>query len=958
MLMKFWLLFAINLLCSTCSFLLNSHDLPVLYQNFGIENGLYNSVINDVHYTSGNERYFASEGSGLIHFQKGNFRYYGTQEGLRIPFVSSIVQYNEDTLLVASGNEIYFFSKLSKEFAIFSKIPATQTIRKMYSQKGNLYVYSSTGNIYRFTLRSNIRNALLLQLRSVNQIVHLSDFIYALSTDSVIYRIHDSGIEKYFSNGEKIHKIGCQEGYLVIVQSDKIIRLGPYTQNIIHLNSSISSVRNITFNTRYVLVRISDERLLVLFANGKIQYLTIPGSLNRFFLLDNGELWSSYPKTLKCYLFPSVSTYVEYNLNEVTKVYDKCKTSKDLKFSTGREIYTLRQSEKKLEKIPIERPTGLILQIKSLNNDTVILNTETGIYYLTKHIFKPLSEKRNQVYTGDIDMHPLGFISIPSKEYLILKRGSYVIKYPFKHLILWHHWIDTSTVYIQSEYMLHICKTQYNELREIRSFHLAENTLLYADDSSGKIWSFSDNYFASFDTAREIHNIKIDFKRDNIINISHIGKDSLILISDQMYLIYLYEDSICKQKVRYSDWILKRFSVFDFFAHDANNYLITNEGILEIDKEFLVRKKNPKVFVSNVFVNGVLQYLSKDNILKNSDNTLHIFFSVTSDIFSEKEFRYRYIISSGKRRTDTVDSSSPELYLSNLNPDTYSIKYELLSSDQKMIDYGQIYFTISRPFWQNIWFIFLVLSGLIGGSLYVIRWRTRQIREKIKLKELLLETETKALRLQMNPHFLYNSLESIEGFILKSDKLSAIKHLNNFTRLMRMILEGSDKGIHSLRREKDLLKYYLELEHMRSGNHFDFSIEVYPEGIDEDGLLIPSMMIQPHVENSIIHGVRPLKDRRGLIRVSFYVHEDEQKIEVLIEDNGVGRSKSSELSVKNDVKSKSLALQINAQRLKMMSKTHKNSFFVSIEDMFDKYGLPSGTRVKIHMPILKKIYPV
>ncbi|MFN3952452.1 MAG: histidine kinase [Thermaurantimonas sp.] len=947
----------INLLFSTCNSHLRSHDLPVLYQNFGIENGLYNSIINDVHYTSGNERYFASEGSGLIHFQKGNFLYYGTQEGLRMPFVSSIVEYNKDTLLVASVNEIYFFSKISKEFVIFSEIPASENIRKMYVQKNNLHVYSNIGNIYRINLKSNIRKAFLLQLHSVNQIIRLSDFIYALSEDSVIYRIHENGIEKYFSNGEKIHKIGCQEGYLVIIQSDKIIRSGPFTHNIIHLNSSISSITSITFNTQYLLTRISEDRLLVLYANGRIHYLTIPSTSNRFFLLDNGELWISFPTVLKCYLFPSVSTYIEYNFSDISKIYDKCKNSDELNFSTGKDICSINLSKKKLNKIHFEGPLGLILQIKSLSKDTIILNTETGIYLMTNKILKPLLGKGNQAYTGDIDVHPLGFISIPSKENLILKKGSYTIVYPFKHLILWHHWIDTSTLCIQSESRLHICKTQYNELKEIRSFDLAENAMLHVDYSSGKIWSFNDGYIANFDTIREIRNIQIDFKRDNIINISPIGKDSLIAISDQMYLIYLHEDSIRKQKIRYSDWILKRFSVFDLFSHNANNYFITNEGILEVSKEFLVREKKPNIFITNVFVNGVHRYLPKDNLLKNTDNTVHIFFSVTSDIFSEKEFRYRYIISSGKRKTDTVDSSSPELYLSNLNPDTYLIKYELLSSDQKMIDYGQLHFTISRPFWQNIWFIFLVFSGLYGGSLYIIRWRTRQIREKIRLKELLLETETKALRLQMNPHFLYNSLESIEGFILKSDKLSAIKHLNNFTRLMRMILEGSDKGVHSLRREKDLLKYYLELENMRSGNQFDFRIEIYPESVDEDGLLIPSMMIQPHVENSIIHGVRPLKDRRGLIRVSFYVHEDEQKIEVLVEDNGVGRSKSSELSVKNDVKSKSLALQINAQRLKMMSQTHKNSFFVSIEDVFDEYGLPSGTRVKIHMPILKKIYP-
>lgn len=170
---------------------------------------------------------------------------------------------------------------------------------------------------------------------------------------------------------------------------------------------------------------------------------------------------------------------------------------------------------------------------------------------------------------------------------------------------------------------------------------------------------------------------------------------------------------------------------------------------------------------------------------------------------------------------------------------------------------------------------------------------------------------------------------------------------------MRLILEGSDKGIHSLKREKEILEYYLELEKMRASNAFDFEIKIIPSDADTDNLFLPSMMIQPHVENAIIHGIRPLKNRKGYIQIIFTINRQMDEVEVLIEDNGAGRSKSSEFSVKNDVKSKSMALNINTQRLKIMSKTYKKTFLISIEDLFDDFGVPSGTRVRMNLPIIK-----
>lgn len=952
--MKFWLILKLFLASSILSHKVNSQDLPILHQTFGIENGLFNTIINDALAASGTDRYFASEGNGLIHYHNGIFSYYSTPEGIRVPFINSIANLNKDTLLAASENEVYFFYINSKTFEKLVEIPSHEKIRKIQYLRGFIYLLSSEGNIYISERKTNFKKVDILPLESARHISQSSDHTYVLANDSIVYRIDGRDIEKYYSNGELIYKFGYLNGYLIVFQSNKIIRFNPYVENIIYLKSKIHSVQNITSNKEFLLSRIAEDQLMSLDRFGKIQYINIHRSHNRFFLLENGELWSALNTSLKCYLYPSVSEYIGYNLSEDVKIYDLINTDRHIFFSTGKNLYSVDIPSRSVHLLPLIKSVGLILQIKKFNTDTILLNTETGLYYFnSRNKLYPVFDKEWQQYFGTISIHPSNFISIPVKNNLVLISEQGYIEYSFDHLILWHHWIDSSSLIIQSENFLHFYKIDSGVKSKINSINIPENTLVYPDSETDKIWCFSDERIIILDSNSIKDQLVINLKRENILKVRNVGRDSLTIISDQIYFIYYNESKIHKHILRHSDWILKRLKLFDFFTDQSKLYFVSGNGILEVHNRIFFPDDNIKIFIENTLVNGSPIDISNGRKFKSNENTIHLFFAIDSDIFSEKEFRYRFTVISGSRKTDTVKSSIPELYLPNLSADSYIIKYEILSSDDSIIDYGYLKFFIQKPPWQNIWFIALVLFGIVSISVYIIRWRTSQIKEKVKLKEMLLETETKALRLQMNPHFLYNSLESIEGFILKSDKISALKHLNNFTRLMRMILEGSDKGLHTLKREKDLLTYYLELECMRSGNSFDFSIEIIPETVNQDELIIPSMLIQPHVENSIIHGVRPLKDRRGCIRIIFYVYPEEQKIEAIIEDNGVGRSKSSELSVKNHVKSKSLALHINAKRLNIMSQTYNKLFFVSIEDVYDNFELPSGTRVRIIMPIVK-----
>jgi sensor histidine kinase YesM len=198
-----------------------------------------------------------------------------------------------------------------------------------------------------------------------------------------------------------------------------------------------------------------------------------------------------------------------------------------------------------------------------------------------------------------------------------------------------------------------------------------------------------------------------------------------------------------------------------------------------------------------------------------------------------------------------------------------------------------------------------------------------------------------ALRAQMNPHFIFNSLNSIQHLISKSDKVNALKYLSKFSTLLRQILESSIHVNIPLKNEIELLKIYLELESMRFDHSFKYHINV-DNSLDVDNLELPILLLQPYVENAINHGLLPKQDGVKEINISFSDHDD--FITCVIQDTGVGRKASQER--KQNLKSTrpSRGLELSQQRLKLMNQNHAMSELINIVDS------DTGTTVEIKIP--------
>jgi tetratricopeptide (TPR) repeat protein len=266
---------------------------------------------------------------------------------------------------------------------------------------------------------------------------------------------------------------------------------------------------------------------------------------------------------------------------------------------------------------------------------------------------------------------------------------------------------------------------------------------------------------------------------------------------------------------------------------------------------------------------------------------------------------------------------------------------EELSLKQKKIDLLEKHMTLmeeERKYSHLL--IYFLSAGLIivfGGS-----WMIYSNSRKRRIANQVLAL--KSLRSQMNPHFIFNALNSVNNYISKNDERSANKYLSDFSKLMRTVMENSQHEFISLSTELSILKLYLSLEHSRFKEKFDYELTV-SEDIQSDHIEIPPMLIQPYIENSVWHGLR-YRDDKGFLKVSIS-NGIGNVLKVTVEDNGIGRKRSQELKTANQKDKVSTGLKNTENRLKIINELYSTKMKVEMEDLYKETG--SGTKVSIYI---------
>lgn len=245
-------------------------------------------------------------------------------------------------------------------------------------------------------------------------------------------------------------------------------------------------------------------------------------------------------------------------------------------------------------------------------------------------------------------------------------------------------------------------------------------------------------------------------------------------------------------------------------------------------------------------------------------------------------------------------------------------------------------------------FIFAAVSMflILMLSLLFFLFRTREIRKRYKLENDLNLSTQRALVSQMNPHFIFNALNSIQLYILKNDKISSNLFLTNFADLMRKVLENSQFHFISLFEEMEALKTYLELEKARFVKKFGYEM-IFPEHVSLNDYLIPTMILQPFAENSIWHGFSTL-EKEGHLRIEILLKQPSELL-IIMEDNGIGREKAGEITTKNGKERKTHGTKLVEERFRLYNQLHKTNIGFDYVDLRDDHGHPAGTRVLLHL---------
>lgn len=252
-----------------------------------------------------------------------------------------------------------------------------------------------------------------------------------------------------------------------------------------------------------------------------------------------------------------------------------------------------------------------------------------------------------------------------------------------------------------------------------------------------------------------------------------------------------------------------------------------------------------------------------------------------------------------------------------------------------------VFIDIAPPYWDTVWFraSAVIMISLLAFGLVRRRIRTVQTRETLRRKQV--ESELQVLRLQLNPHFIFNSLATIQNMILDRDPESASEILGQFARFMRRLLEHSRREKVSLSEELHTLDNYLQLQALRFDGtlHWDIRVE---EGIDSESLMVPALVLQPYVENSIVHGLAAKKGKRYM-RIE--VLQRNENLVCAVEDNGIGREQAGRR--RRQYNAPSIGMQVARERLSLLSKQTRRQFEVDIIDLFSECGGAAGTRVEV-----------
>ena len=392
----------------------------------------------------------------------------------------------------------------------------------------------------------------------------------------------------------------------------------------------------------------------------------------------------------------------------------------------------------------------------------------------------------------------------------------------------------------------------------------------------------------------------------------------------------------------------------DILVQSSTVYIATAEGLVVFNKnKNSLNALQPTLVINKVLVNQLEYKAAQYANLQSDENNIEIYFSLIA-YKGQANSTVQYKINNGAWQK--LPKNSTNLQLASLAPGNYTILINGFNEDGIAIEKPiEILIKIAAPFYKKPIFIILVAALLLLGLYFYFQQKLRRekksndlLAQKIKLEQELQQSMLASIKSQMNPHFLFNALNTVQSYIYTNDKENASQYLGKFSELTRMILTMSNKEKVSLAEELKALQLYLDLEYLRFEDKLIYTITV-ADTISNETIYIPSMLIQPYVENAIKHGLMHQKNK-WLLQLNFM--QLHNSIIVTIDDNGVGRKASEAINQQRYKSHTSFATEANQKRLTILNKGLQQTIALLITDKIDEFGYAQGTTVTLTIPIV------
>ncbi len=592
-----------------------------------------------------------------------------------------------------------------------------------------------------------------------------------------------------------------------------------------------------------------------------------------------------------------------------------------------------------LEKDANSLPGNLVFDIKIKKNGSIWVATNNLIGRFVPETNSFISQKNNAIIDS-------------------LLHAYYITLFEDSEQLMWISTAKSGIYLIDDQY--HCIKTY----RKSNGFQ-ANLVHQFNEDLFGTIWIASDQgiYFKLKDSV-SIQKLK---SNDLILNgdIKSIipESDTSIWVSTLSGLIDItldknkniksyrtYNESNGLQSKAFNNFAGLKLNSGDFCFGGINGFNIFNPSQIKINT-FIPPIKISSFKVHNLDIPFSLFAENNSTIeLKYTENYFSFDMASLSYDLSEKN-QYGYQLE-GYDHQINYSKNTRNVFYNNIPPGQY--KLHIIGSNNMGIWNMNGYILniiIHPPFWQNLWFriLFISITAAAGYWIYYrrIKFIKQQEQNKADIEKQITEARSAALRAQMNPHFIFNSLNSIQHIISEHQHENAQRYLSKFSRLMRLILENSSKNMTTVASELKIIELYLELESLRFENKFIFQID-YQEDPSILDIEIPTLILQPFVENAIIHG---LINKTGLGQLKIILQKNQSYLSCIIQDNGIGRDASMLINRKKGINHQSLGIPVTIDRIKMIETITNRRALVSIDDLKDENNVSKGTRVTIILPI-------